>query len=1626
MSDAGAVQAGYAVISLDQGDAIPSGTLIFQMHPNGKLMTEAGVAAIPATTKARIFVDRSGTETGIALASPGNPAATVQLKWLDRLGRQLGTTQLNLPAGGHTARFAYELNPDLPAGFTGILEIESPVPVVPITLMLTYNQRSDLILTTMPVADLTRPAGDKAIVFPQVAFGSGYETRLILISTEIEKSATVNLSFYQSNGSPLTVPLAGTTNSRFTVQLNQGSASQLRPGNVATAKEIVPDLQDPGGSEIAVNVGNSIYLNPVVLDSTGRARDDFWFVYLSTNPEIAAVDAQGKITGKQAGFSTLLISTGSVVKVLTICIVGVNSGAVGYQIPGTVGGVAQDRANRIYTASVTDQTVWLGKSVGATPERYAGVSQSAGLKNDVRLQSLFHNPSFLAVDELNKVLYVSDGGNKAIRRVFGGEPGRVDTLTTDLPWSNPQGLALDTSGYLWVCDTDSHTIRRIFLQTGKVEIVAGSAGKAGYADGQGDKARFSSPSGIALEFESLARQLQRECTGEPPPAASVIVVDSGNNQIRRVTADGVVTTIGPVAAGAAAAGTGGAEKLAAQFNGPVGVAVDAAGNIFVSEPDSNRVRVILASTGKVVQAVQPGSLVSPRSLAAGPFGYLLIGTNLGAAQEIFYGQPTITNVSPKNIPAEGGVLVTIKGSNFSPDTVVTIGRESINGLNIRDTETLTFTAPSMASGRVTLSVQNRGGLAQQPVAVQPKSLADLPAGYITTVAGGSTYSGEGSSAISASIGDPYSLALDSRGNVFFASYSNNRIFKVDRASGVLTAVAGTTGPVTLNPFGDHGDGKSATAARLDYPTGIALDRAGNLLIAEYNRIRRVEARTGIIHTVAGGGWSDGEGVPAIKVYIQPYGVWADDSGNIFFTTDHRVRKVDTAGIITTIAGTGRRGFSGDGGSAKSAALSFPTDLTGDRSGNLYFFDYGNSRLRKVDAAGNITTIAGNGECKFSGDGGPAVKASLCGPGQISFDIAGNLYIADAGDPFKPGTGSRRIRKIDPAGIITTIAGKGGESRGDGGPATEANFAKPLGLAVDSAGQIFIGDFEDFRVRLIDVDGQISTIAGNSDIKLWGDGEAAWSSTFHYPNGISADAEGNYYVTDLNAGRIRRVDGTTGVITTVAGGGEGSDENILATDASLSSPSAAVVDSAGNLLIADNDYNNAKFLIRKVDAVTKRITTIAGKGQSSSDDIQAADAKLDFIDGMATDGQDNLYITQPDLNIVRKIDYATGRITTVAGNGQWAFSGDGGPATAASLAYPSAVATDRAGNIYIADELNGRVRRVDSKGIITTIAGNGDLSSLPLVGGPATQVSLAQPGSLAVDSTGNVYIVDPEQHSVVRVDAVTGILTTVAGDWYSLRQGYEGDGGPAAAAVFEGPDGLALDPSGNLLIADSNNGRIRAVKGPFPVLPPAGQSCNLFSDNFAGGDLSGWKVSSNNASWQVTGGKLQVSGIQGDQVAVAEHSLPGSTYFRLNMNVEVETPDKAGYGFMIVPLNQALTFTETGGAEHAVAGIGIWATESNKVGLLIRDAKSSQNFIFDAAGQEAVSSLGMEWRNDRILLLVNGMERFFYAAESFGVRSLKASGGINLDLLGSGPGAKIRFSGLCQRSIAASSTTIGPP
>ncbi len=579
------------------------------------------------------------------------------------------------------------------------------------------------------------------------------------------------------------------------------------------------------------------------------------------------------------------------------------------------------------------------------------------------------------------------------------------------------------------------------------------------------------------------------------------------------------------------------------------------------------------------------------------------------------------------------------------------------------------------------------------------------------------------------------------GNLYIADTSNHRIRKVDADTDFISTVAGD------GTYGFGGDGAAATAAQLYSPQGVAMDGDGNLYIADTNNslIRKVDA-DGDISTVAGNGTAgfggDGAAATAAQLY-SPYGVAVDGDGNLYIadTNNRRIRKVDAdTDFISTVAGNGSYGHSGDGAAATAARLRSPRGVAVDGDGNLYIADSSSHRIRKVDADTDfISTVAGNGAGGFGGDGAAADAAQLNFPTGVAVDGDGNLYIAD--------TDNHRIRKVDASSKnISTAAGasSGGE---DGGPATQARLTTPSGVAVDGSGNVYIADTDNHRIRKVDADGNISTVAGDGTAGFDGDGAAADAAQLNFPTGVAVDGSGNLYIADTNNSRIRMV-GTDDNISTVAGGGSGGDGG-AATAARLGRPRGVAVDGSGNVYIADTDNHR----IRKVDADTDFISTVAGSryGGDSGDGGAATAAQLSYPYGVAVDGSGNLYIADTNNSRIRKVDAATNKISTVAGDGTYGFDGDGGPAVAAQLWTPYDVAVDGDGNLYIVDTNNLRIRKVDAvTGFISTVAGNGSYG-FSGDGAAATAAQLSSRQGVAVDGDGNLYIADSFNHRIRKVD-----------------------------------------------------------------------------------------------------------------------------------------------------------------------------------------------------------------------------------------------------------------------------------
>ena len=650
------------------------------------------------------------------------------------------------------------------------------------------------------------------------------------------------------------------------------------------------------------------------------------------------------------------------------------------------------------------------------------------------------------------------------------------------------------------------------------------------------------------------------------------------------------------------------------------------------------------------------------------------------------------------------------------------------------------------------------------------------------------------------------VAVDKKGNVYISRRDNNIVSRIDQ-KGNMTSYAGN------GSSGFSGDGNKATQAKLNIPAGLAFDKRGNLFIADRNnhRIRRVDSR-GIITTIAGTGTAgfSGDGGPATKAQLNhPSGIAFDNKGNLFFSdrSNERIRTIDSSGKIRTYAGNGKEGFKGDSGPALEASLDKPFGIAFDRKGNLYIADRGNNRVRKVNTQGIMTTVAGDGGFFFSGDNGPAYRASVAGPTGVVVDDQGILYIADRNN--------NRIRAVDSQGMITTIAGTGQQDyNGDAEVARETNLYLPFGVALKPDGSLLVIDRSHYRIRSVDLKrGSIKTIAGNGKKMFAGDGGPATGATLSFPHGITVDKNDNVLVSDKGNYRIRKIS-PDGNIHTIAGNGIRGNigDGLPAKDASIYGATSLKLNNKGEMfIISPSGFVSLIRMIDEKGVMHKFLDTVTPKYLDAIENskykgkVQTGElATITTFSDFAFDHKGNLFISDRLNHQIRKVD-PNGLITTIAGTGESGYYGDGGPALEAAFRDPSALATDKEGNLYIADGANNLIRKIDTSGIVTTVAGNGKHDETG-DGGPALKASIRNMDYLKVNNEGELHIVGMNTNTIRKITK-DGKIVKVAGRGY---QGYSGDGGPATKAMLKSPLAIAFDSKNNMYITDMGNNRIRKV------------------------------------------------------------------------------------------------------------------------------------------------------------------------------------------------------------------------
>ena len=547
---------------------------------------------------------------------------------------------------------------------------------------------------------------------------------------------------------------------------------------------------------------------------------------------------------------------------------------------------------------------------------------------------------------------------------------------------------------------------------------------------------------------------------------------------------------------------------------------------------------------------------------------------------------------------------------------------------------------------------------------------------------------------------------------------------------------------------------------------------------------------------SGVGSTDGTGNAARFTNLT--GAAVDNSGNVFVADNfnHTIRKITPDGVVSTFAGLAGSPGSTDG-TGSTARFYYPMGIALDNAGNVYVADFGNSTIRKITSAGVVSTIAGLAGNTGSADGAGRT-ARFSGPDGVAVDSAGNVFVADWANDT--------IRKITPAGVVSTIAGLAGSSGSVDGLGNAARFNGPSSVATNSSGNIYVADFYNDTIRKITPDGTVITLAGAAGVAGSTDGTGN-SARFYGPEGVSVDNAGNVYVADYDNHTIRKIT-SAGVVSTIAGlAGYYGYADGAGSLARFNYPEAVAVDAAGGIYVADC-YN---FLVRHITSAGV-VTTLAGFVSAGSTDGTGPAARFSLPYYLAVDGAGNAYVTDYGNNTVRKIT-RDGVVNTLAGAAGISGYSDG-PGRAASFGHPEGIAVDGAGNVYVADYGFSNIRKITPDGTVSTFAGLG--ANRGSTDGLGTAARFSNPRGIALDNAGNLYVADSGNNTIRKITP-GGVVTTLAG----LPGSSGTTDGTGGSARFKGPWGMAVDANGNVFVADNGSDTIRKISASRVVTTIAG-------------------------------------------------------------------------------------------------------------------------------------------------------------------------------------------------------------
>ena len=1124
-------------------------------------------------------------------------------------------------------------------------------------------------------------------------------------------------------------------------------------------------------------------------------------------------------------------------------------------------GVTVDAAGNVYAADSRNNLIRKITPAGVV-STFAGNINAVG-GDGTGLNAAFYSPQGLAIDKQGNI-YVADAGHNLIRKIT---PGAVVT-TIASGFNYPTGVTVDAAGNIYVAESGNNDIKKI-TSAGVVSIFAGS-GTAGAVNGTGTAASFNKPNGVSTDAQG-----------------NVYVADAGNNLIRMITPTGVVSTL----AGAGLQNYVNGIGSAAMFNSPNGVATDGLGNLYVADANNNAIRKIII-TGYNISPALPTGLIfdsttgtisgTPTVLNTAPnytiTGYNVAGGSSAALKITITGTPVINSFIPTN--AGTATTVNIYGLGFTGATSVQFGGAQAQSFKVISDNQISAVVGTGASGLVSVTLPGAGGTASlagftylaAPVIsyTTPQNFTiSTPIGNVTpsnaggpipattytqvsTLAGGNGAGSLNGAGTTATFNGPQGVALDAQGNVYVADMVNNQIRKITPA-GVVSTLAGSGAAGSANGTGG--------TASFSSPIGVTADASGNVYVADYrnNLIRKITP-AGVVSTFAGNvNAVGGDGVGINAAFYGPQGLAIDGQGNIYVADAgiNAIRKITPAAVVTTIA----------------TGFNYPTGVAVDPSGTIYVADNANNQIKKITPAGVVSVFAGSGTAGSANGTGTA--ASFKNPNGVSTDAQGNVYVADAGNFL--------IRMITPAGVVTTLAGSGTQNYANG-VGTAASFSTSNGVATDNMGNLYVIDGGNNSVRKIlltgytikptllaglsfdgttgiisgtptaissasnyiitgyniagsssatvsiavqgkitppiisyltpqtytintaistllptntggavpntSPSGLVSTFAGSGNAG-YGDGTGTGAS-FSFPVGIAIDGLGNFYVADSYNNRIRKIT-ALGVVSTFAGGGYGPKTNGTGTAASFNNPTGVATDAAGNAYVADKGNN----LIRKITPLGE-VSTYAGSSAQGNTNGTGTAASFNAPSGVATDAAGNVYVADQGNQIIRKIT-PLGVVTTLAGSGNAGFAD--GTGTAASFRFPTGLATDAAGNVYVADQSNQLIRKITPDGVVTTLAGNG---AIGLGDGVGNLASFNNPFGLCTDVTGNVFVADAENNSIRKITP-SGVVSTIAG---SGTAGLAN--GVGSAAMFNDPTGVVADGAGNLYVVEYRGNLIRKI------------------------------------------------------------------------------------------------------------------------------------------------------------------------------------------------------------------------